>query len=110
MGAVATPAAEHLFDVWEEKSSVILPEQQATYFHHNVAKLLFICNNVRCNIQMPVAFLTTRFQQPDEDDCGKVKHVLKYLNGTRQLGLTLKADDIGIIKWYVDASYAIHND
>ena len=79
-------------------------------FHHNVAKLLFICNPARHDIQTPVAFLTMRVKKPDEDDWGKLKRVLKYLNGTGKLSLTLMADDIGIIKWYVDASYAIHND
>ena len=28
----------------------------------------------------------------------------------QKLGLILKVDDVGIIKWYVDAIYAIHND
>ena len=40
----------------------------------------------------------------------KLKHVLKYLKGTRNLSLNLRDDDIGIIKLYVDASFAIHND
>ena len=51
-----------------------------------------------------------RVQEHDEDDWGKLKHVLKYLNRTRELGLIQKADEIHIIKWYVAALYAIHND
>ena len=35
---------------------------------------------------------------------------IKILNGTRKLCLTLKVDDVGIIKWFVDASYAIQDD
>ena len=90
MGTIATPAAEHLFEVREEKSSVELPDQQAIYFHHIVAKLLFICNHARHHIQMLVAFLITKAQQPDEDDWGKLKCVLKYLNGRRQLLMILE--------------------
>ena len=35
---------------------------------------------------------------------------MKYLHGTKQLYLTLNADEIDIIKWYVDASYATQDD
>jgi hypothetical protein len=41
----------------------------------------------RQEIQTAVAFLTTRVKNPDEDDRGKLKRVLKYLNGTRYLKL-----------------------
>ena len=40
----------------------------------------------------------------------KLKRVIKYLNGTRNLKLTPLADNLGIIHWFVDASYAIHDD
>ena len=49
-------------------------------------------------------------KEPDEDDWGKLKKVLKYLYGTRILKLTLSATDMGKITWYVDASYAVHDD
>ena len=35
---------------------------------------------------------------------------MKYLNGTNSLYLTITATDMGMIKWYVDTLYAIHND
>ena len=35
---------------------------------------------------------------------------MKYLNGTRKYHLTLSIDNIGIIKWFVHASYAVHPD
>ena len=47
---------------------------------------------------------------PDEDDWGKLKRVIKYLNGPKNLKLMLSADNPGIIKWFIDASPAIHND
>ena len=47
---------------------------------------------------------------PDKDDWGKVKRVLKYLQGTQNLKLTLSHDIVGIMKWYVDTSYAGHHD
>ena len=57
-----------------------------------------------------MAFLTTRVNCPDEDDWGKMKRVVKYLNVTKNLELTLMADNLWIIRWFVDALYATHND
>jgi hypothetical protein len=48
-----------------------------------------------------VAFLTTRVKKLDEDDWGKLKRVLKYLNGTKYLKLKLSLDKLGMLKWYV---------
>jgi hypothetical protein len=48
--------------------------------------------------------------QPDEDDWGKLKHVLAYLHSTRSLKLTLFAESLSIIRWYVDASHQTHED
>ena len=36
--------------------------------------------------------------------------MMQYLNGTKEMVLTLSADDTNILKWYIDASYAIHPD
>jgi hypothetical protein len=32
------------------------------------------------------------------------------LNGTREENLTLSADNLRVVKWYVDASFAVHPD
>ena len=40
-GMATTPAAEHLFKVNE--TPTYLDEKDAMVFHHNVAKLLFLC-------------------------------------------------------------------
>jgi hypothetical protein len=47
-------------------------------------------------------------RQPDTDDWVKLSHLMKYLLGTRELPLILGADGAGIIKWYVEASFAVH--
>ena len=57
-----------------------------------------------------VAFLSFKVKKPDEDDWGKLKRVVKYLNGTKNFKLMLSADNLCIVKWFVDASHAIHND
>ena len=108
-GVSATPANDNLFKV-RPNGEKPLPEAQAAMFHHTVAQLLYVSNRVRRDIQTTVAFLTTRVQHPDEDDWGKLKRLLRYLNGTRRLRLTLTVDSMSILRWYVDASHQIHED
>jgi hypothetical protein len=83
----------------------------ADAFHHTVYQLLFAANRARRDIQTAVSFLTTRVQSPDEDDWEKLKRILKYLNGTRNLKLVLCADQTKYaVHWYVDGSHQIHED
>ena len=44
MNTANTPAAGCLFEVQENKKSMKLSETQAIDFHHNVTKLIFMCN------------------------------------------------------------------
>jgi hypothetical protein len=81
----------------------------ADAFHHTAYQLLFAANFAHRDIQTAVSFLTTRVQSPDEDDWEKLKRILKYLNGTRNLKLTLHADQTKYaVHWYVDRSHQIH--
>jgi len=57
---------------------------------------------------MAVAFLCTKVKHPDTDDCKKLACVMKYLHGTKDLSLTMEADEVP--KWWVDSSYAVHLD
>ncbi len=57
-----------------------------------------------------MAFLTTRVKESDEDIWGKLKRVLKYLNGTKYLKLKLSMKNLGMLKWYVDGSHNMHTD
>ncbi len=47
---------------------------------------------------------------PDEEDWGKLKQVVKYLNGTKHLKLTLTVESLRLLKWYVDGSHNVHWD
>ncbi len=60
---------------------------------------------------MAVSFFTTRVQSLDEDDWEKLKRILNYLNGTRNLKLTFHADQTKYaVHWYVDGSHQIHEN
>ena len=74
-------------------------------------KLLFLSKRARSDVQTPVAFMTTRVKAPDKDDYKKFTRVVKYLRGSPKLYyLTLEADDTHIVKWCIDASFAVHKD
>jgi hypothetical protein len=51
-----------------------------------------------------------RVKALDEDDWGKLKCVLQYLNGTKYLKLTISVKDLAILNWYVDGSHKVHWD
>jgi hypothetical protein len=107
-GESATPASNHIFDV--DTSCEKLDAETADLFHHYTAKLLFLCKRARPDIQLAVAFLCTRVQAPDFDDYKKLSRVMKYLRSTVDMPLTLESDGSNIVKWWADASYAVHPD
>ena len=73
-----------------------------------MARALFLSKRARPDIHPTVAVLATRVKEPTEDDWKKLVRLMRYLNGTRKLCLTLGVDNVHVIKWYVDASFAVH--
>jgi hypothetical protein len=65
-GTTATPAADHLFTINEKPE--YLDDAESEFFHHMMAKLLFVCKRAQPDIQTAVAFLTTRVKRPDKKD------------------------------------------
>jgi hypothetical protein len=57
-----------------------------------------------------VSFFTTQVTEPDVDDWKKLGRIIMYLRSCPHLPLTLEADDVPVIKWLVDASFAPHAD
>jgi hypothetical protein len=109
-GKALSPAANHLFLVRDPTEARPLEEERALAFHHMVAQLLFMCSRGRGDIQIAVAFLTMRMKELDKDNWGKLKRVLKYLNGTEYLKLELILESLSVLKWYVDGSHNVHTD
>ena len=106
-GTAASPAANHLFDVRDAEK---LSKDKADLFHSTTAKLLYLSKRVRPDIILAVSFLTTRVQAPDVDDWNKLQRVLKYLNGTQEMGIILRPNNNSKYEAYIDASYGIHDD
>ena len=106
-GVAATLASENLFAT---RDCPKLPADEAKAFHSHVARLLNLANRVRPGLLTAVIFLATRVQSPDTDDRDKLDRVMRYLNGTRNLGLRLSSNHDTSVEGYVDASYGVHPD
>ena len=110
--ATTTPAKKDLFEI--DETSDRLDPQLAEVFHSVTAKLLFTAQRARIDILLPVAFLCTRVSHPTDQDWQKLKRVLQYLLGTRDLELILgmnAADgSFATLTAWVDASYGVHPD
>ena len=107
-GAMSTPAANHLFEINPEAEK--LEDVKAETYHHLVAKLLYLAKRSRPDILLAVSFMCTRVQAPDVDDWKKLGRCMRYLEDTKDLYLTLEADNLSKIRWWVDASFGVHGD
>jgi len=105
-GKAKTPATEDLFDI--DLDSALLKGPNAEAFHSAVATLLYLAKKIRGDLLPAVSFLTTRVTCSTEEDQAKLDRVLKYLNGTKELFLTLEVGDKMEVNAYVDASYGVH--
>ena len=103
-----TPAQPGLFTL--DSSSPRLDTTQSDFFHCHVAKLLYLSKRGRTDIQLAIAFLSTRVSCCTEQDMKKLKRVFLYLKGTQSLFLTLGADSLHKLTTFVDAAYAVHPD
>jgi hypothetical protein len=107
-GTATSPAGQYLFQIKDGIEE--LDKATSEFFHATVAKLLFLCKRGRPDIQTAIAFLCTRVRQPTKHDYNKLARCIKYLRGSVELVLRLSADNLNIIKWWVDASYGVHHD
>jgi hypothetical protein len=107
-GVAVTPAALDLFTVNED--SPALDDARSDTYHRLTAKLLYLCKRARPDLQPTVAFLTTRVVQPTKDDWKKLTRGIRYLRGSKDRFLTLEAREGIDIRWWIDASFAVHPD
>ena len=106
-GIAETPATKDLFLVRDDAAK--LDTSQKEHYHTLTAKLLYLSKRVRPDILTAISFLARRVQSPDVDDEKKLHRVVRYIRGSRELGLRLSAESVSIFA-YVDASYGVHSD
>jgi len=106
-GKAKTPANNDLFDI--DPKAKKLDAEDAEKFVSLLMKLMYLAKRVRYDILMACTFLATRSKEATVQDMDKLMRVLKYLNATEQLYLTLLPSDLQLYV-YADASYAVHKD
>jgi hypothetical protein len=95
-----TPARDNLFN---PGTGAKLDTKRLEIFHTFLAKGLFLCKRARPNIRQAILVLCTRGRDPNQADWEKLMRAMKCLNGTKEKNLTLSADNLRVVKWYVDA-------
>jgi hypothetical protein len=108
-GEKQSPARDHLFQVNDEEG-IKLKEPDRMLVHRNTAKLLFLSQRARPDVQTATSFLCTRVKEADTDDYKKLARVIQYLRATKYLPLILGTDGSGNIYWYQDGAHAVHRD
>jgi hypothetical protein len=103
-----SPAALHLFKT--NPDGILLSKIDRELFHSIVAKLLYVGKKARPDILVAIAFLTSRVTCADADDWKKLRRLLRYLHSTHTLRLTLSIDSLTVVKTWVDAAFAVHED
>ena len=106
--SAVTPASLDLFE--NNRDAQKIDKQMAEDFHTFTAKGLFACKRARPDTATAISVLTTRVRNPSVDDWGKLVRYMQYVKRTKKDILTLSADNLHVLKWYVDASFAVHPD
>ena len=105
-GEPTSPESNHLFEI--DDNGIKLKPEQKHIFHELVEKLLFIGKRARTDLQTAISFLSTRVREPDTDNYKELIRLMKYLKSTKDIPLTLEANNSGCIRWWVDSSFAVH--
>jgi hypothetical protein len=103
----ATLTKKNLLEISDNSRALLNKNQEI--FHSVVAKLLYVSKRGRLYIQLAVAFQCTRVSCSTGEDWKKLQRVLEYINGSLDKFLTIGADNISIMKTWVDASAAVHD-
>lgn len=105
-----TPARESLFMV--DPSEPLVGKDDQDRFHSMVAKLLYLAKRARPDLLQAISFLTTRVEKATKSDCGKLFRVLRYLKGTKELGISFKfKGKKGLdVRACADAAFGVHVD
>ena len=107
-GKSKTPCGVDLFDI--DHTLPVLEQDGLERFHSAVASVLFLAKRSRPDLLLTTSFLSTRVQQPTIQDENKLNKLLKYINGTKNIYLTIDGKNMLQPYIYVDSSYGSHAD
>ena len=75
-----------------------------------MAKISYLAKRVRPDLLTSIGFLSKRVRYPTQQDLEKLRRLIKYINGTPELGLTITPNKNLSIFSHIDASFATHHD
>jgi hypothetical protein len=100
-GTARTPAADTLFD---DDMSELVSERV-------VAQLLYLAKRLRWERLPAVSHMAGDVQRCTVRDVEKLHRLVRYIRGTRDLGVVLRPWALGmVVRLFVDASYGVHKD
>ena len=102
-----TPSNANFTDVFPDSEPIADDEFNA--FRSVTMSLLYVARRCRPDILFQISWLTSRMTRPTVQDMSKLNHLLKYLNGTRKIGLRFvpRESESGLLAM-IDASHGIH--
>jgi hypothetical protein len=107
-GIAESPATNKLFSV--DDKSPKLADDQSEKFHTFACKLLYLSARIRSDISVATSFLCTRVTKSTAQDMTKLDRVLRYLNSTRDHCIVFENTGDLVIRAFIDASHATHED
>jgi hypothetical protein len=105
-GKKSSVAPNSLFKL--DESCENLKQDKAAEFHNMVAKTLYATKRDRPYTCSAITFLTTRVRESYKENWNKLVHLMRYIRVTHTMLMILSANGSGILKWWVDASFAVH--
>ena len=107
VGRKYTAAPEYLFKTTD--NSCLLNHTEKEEFHTITAKILWLSQRTRPDVQLSVGFCCTRIQASTDHDWKKLTHLLSYLWTTRFIPLIIMNDGKDTII-YIDGAHAVHTN
>ena len=105
MKTYANPASYHLFKTREY--STVLEGTHTNIYPNFVANALFYTNKARPEIYTAVEFISMQVRTQDEDEWKKLACMMRYLCGTPKQRITLRADRINLVNWWLDGFHGV---
>ena len=100
------PAKSKLFYI--NTNSKKLLQEKHDKFHSITAKLLWVSQWSRPDIELAVSFLTDHVPECTKEDWGKLRRILVFLKCTIEDHQFIRLDNLDTLSTWIDATYAIH--
>jgi len=82
------------------------PKEQVTTYQSMIGSLMYLVTGTRPDLEYMLSFLAQFCSCPNNEHIGAAKHVFRYVNGTRNLGLFYQYTTRNAIHVYVDTDIA----